>query len=46
MGLARDGELKAFKHDGFWHPMEMLKDKIELNELWDSGQAPWKVWGL
>ena len=45
MGLARDGELRAFRHDGFWHPMDMLKDKIELNELWDSGQAPWKVWG-
>lgn len=44
MNLARDGELKAFKHDGFWHPMDMLKDKIELNELWDSGKAPWKVW--
>ncbi len=44
MNLARDGELKAFKHDGFWHPMDMLKDKIELNALWDSGKAPWKVW--
>lgn len=44
MNLARDGELKAYKHGGFWHPMDMLKDKIELNELWDSGQAPWKVW--
>ena len=44
MNLARDGELKAFKHDGFWHPMDMLKDKVELNELWDSGNAPWKVW--
>ncbi|WP_298067725.1 glucose-1-phosphate cytidylyltransferase [uncultured Mailhella sp.] len=44
MGLARDGELKAYKHGGFWHPMDMLKDKIELNEMWDSGKAPWKVW--
>ena len=44
MGLARDGELKAYKHNGFWHPMDMLKDKIELNEMWDSGKAPWKVW--
>lgn len=44
MNLARDGELKAFKHDGFWHPMDMLKDKIELNEMWDAGKAPWKVW--
>jgi len=44
MNLARDGELKAYKHDGFWHPMDMLKDKVELNELWESGNAPWKVW--
>lgn len=44
MNLARDGELKAYKHDGFWHPMDMLKDKVELNELWESGKAPWKVW--
>ena len=46
MGLAQDGQLTAFRHDGFWHPMDMLKDKMELNELWASGQAPWKVWGL
>jgi len=44
MNLARDGELKAYKHNGFWHPMDMLKDKVELNELWESGKAPWKVW--
>ena len=31
-------------HQGFWHPMDMLKDKIELNDLWASGKAPWKVW--
>lgn len=42
--LAHAGELKAYKHNGFWHPMDMLKDKIELNELWSSGNAPWKVW--
>lgn len=42
--LAHAGELKAYKHNGFWHPMDMLKDKIELNEMWNSGKAPWKVW--
>jgi len=42
--LAHDGQLSAYRHEGFWRPMDMLKDKIELNELWDSSQAPWKVW--
>lgn len=42
--LAQAGELKAYKHEGFWHPMDMLKDKVELNDLWASGSAPWKVW--
>ena len=44
MNLARDGNLNAYKHNGFWQPMDMLKDKIELNKLWDTGAAPWKVW--
>lgn len=44
MNLARDGQLNAFKHNGFWHPMDMLKDKIDLNKLWDQNKAPWKVW--
>jgi glucose-1-phosphate cytidylyltransferase len=39
--LAADGELKVFKHYGFWHPMDTLRDKIQLQELWDSGKAPW-----
>ncbi len=43
--LAKDGQLNAFKHTGFWHPMDMLKDKEELNALWNKGIAPWKVWG-
>lgn len=43
--LAQDGQLMAFKHDGFWHPMDMLRDRNRLNELWEAGQAPWKVWG-
>jgi len=42
--LARDGELVAYKHDAFWQPMDTLRDKIYLEELWDSGRAPWKVW--
>jgi glucose-1-phosphate cytidylyltransferase len=42
--LAKDGELVAFKHDGFWQPMDTLREKNLLNELWDSGKAPWKIW--
>ncbi|MEY2839434.1 MAG: glucose-phosphate cytidylyltransferase [Pseudomonadota bacterium] len=42
--LARDGQLSAFTHKGFWQPMDTLRDKIRLEELWQSGQAPWKVW--
>lgn len=42
--LARDKELVAFKHKGFWHPMDTLRDKNHLEELWASGMAPWKVW--
>jgi glucose-1-phosphate cytidylyltransferase len=43
-GLARDQQLMARKHDGFWQPMDTLRDKIHLEELWNSGTAPWKVW--
>ena len=42
--LANDGQLSAFKHDGFWQPMDTLREKVMLNEMWNSGQAPWKVW--
>jgi glucose-1-phosphate cytidylyltransferase len=42
--LARDGMLSAFKHEGFWHPMDTLRDKNVLEELWQNGQAPWKLW--
>ena len=42
--LAKDGQLNAYKHHGFWQPMDMLRDKIELTKLWESGQAPWAVW--
>jgi glucose-1-phosphate cytidylyltransferase len=44
ISLAADGQLMAFKHDGFWQPMDTLRDKIKLQELWDSNKAPWKIW--
>ena len=43
-GLARDGQLSAYYHEGFWQPMDTLRDKNVLEELWSSGKAPWKVW--
>ena len=42
--LAEDGQLVAFKHNGFWHPMDTLRDKFYLENLWQSGKAPWMVW--
>ncbi len=42
--LAATGELMAFEHRGFWHPMDTLRDKNMLEELWASGRAPWKTW--
>ena len=42
--LARDGQLMAYKHEGFWQCMDTLRDKYLLNRLWDSEQAPWKTW--
>jgi glucose-1-phosphate cytidylyltransferase len=43
--LAQAGELMAFEHDGFWQPMDTLRDKVHLEQLWASGKAPWKTWG-
>jgi glucose-1-phosphate cytidylyltransferase len=43
-GLASDSELMAFRHHGFWQPMDTLRDKTHLEELWASRRAPWKVW--
>jgi glucose-1-phosphate cytidylyltransferase len=42
--LAATGQLSAFAHSGFWHPMDTLRDKIALEETWSSGKAPWRVW--
>ena len=42
--LAESNELTAFHHSGFWQPMDTLRDKIVLQELWDSNKAPWKIW--
>ena len=42
--LAKNGQLMAYEYDGFWQPMDTLRDKIKLCELWDSKKAPWKIW--
>jgi glucose-1-phosphate cytidylyltransferase len=42
--LSKEGDLAAYQHGGFWQPMDTLRDKIHLEELWQSGKAPWKVW--
>ncbi len=42
--LAREGQLSAYRHKGFWQPMDTLRDRNHLEDLWQSGKAPWKVW--
>lgn len=42
--IARDGKLNSYKHSGFWHAMDMLKDKQDLNKMWQENKAPWKIW--
>ncbi|HEX9842556.1 MAG TPA: glucose-1-phosphate cytidylyltransferase [bacterium] len=42
--LAAEGNIAAYKHTGFWLPMDTLRDKMQLEQLWQSGKAPWKVW--
>ena len=44
MNLAKDGEVFTYKNDEFWMPMDTLRDKNILSEIWDSGHAPWKKW--
>jgi len=43
-GLAEDNQLMAYEHHGFWQPMDTLRDKVYLEELWSEGNAPWKIW--
>jgi glucose-1-phosphate cytidylyltransferase len=43
-GLARDGELSLYRHDGFWQPMDTRRELLQLQGMWESGDAPWKVW--
>lgn len=43
-GLARDGQLTAYLHNGFWQPMDTLRDRRELEALWAEGRAPWRIW--
>lgn len=42
--LAIDGQMNAFLHEGFWQPMDTLREKVQLEKLWESGKAPWKAW--
>ena len=44
MQLASEGQLMAYEHNGFWQPMDTLRDKVYLESLWDEGKAPWKIW--
>ena len=44
ISLVEKQQLVAFQHDGFWHPMDTLRDKNYLEKLWESGLAPWKKW--
>lgn len=43
-GLARDGQLSGYTHDGFWQPMDTLRERVQLEALWQSGNPPWKTW--
>lgn len=43
-GLAQDGQLRSYRHEGFWQPMDTIRERQELEELWATGDAPWKVW--
>ena len=44
MNLAKSGQLSAYKHLGFWQPMDTMREKNKLEELWNSGNVPWKIW--
>lgn len=42
--IAHKGKMHAFRHDGFWHPIDTLRDKMVIEKMWHSGKAPWKIW--
>ena len=42
--LAKDGQLSAYRHYGFWKPMDTLRERNELEAMWATGNAPWKIW--
>jgi len=42
--LAMDGQLMGYRHEGFWQPMDTLRERTMLEKMWESGCAPWKVW--
>ena len=42
--LARDKNLNAYRHQGFWHPMDTMRDRLYLDDLWHKNKAPWKLW--
>jgi glucose-1-phosphate cytidylyltransferase len=42
--LAQSGDLAIYKHRGFWQPMDTMRDKMQLEEMWAQGNAPWKTW--
>ena len=42
--LAMEGQMSAYKHEGFWMPMDNIRDKAYLEKLWESGKVPWRVW--
>ncbi len=44
MTIAKEGQMNTYKHTGFWKPMDTLKDNNDLNEMWNKGRAPWKIW--
>ncbi len=44
--LAKDGQLGLFRHAGFWQPMDTLRDKMQLEQMWTAGRAPWRVWDV
>jgi glucose-1-phosphate cytidylyltransferase len=42
--LAEEGQLVSFRHEGFWYAMDTVRDRMQLEEIWDGGRAPWRVW--